>query len=396
MLFAQAAFAAPATQPAAPLPATRQAPATAPAGAKAPPAQRIIDPRWRQINEATRTNSRRWADAPIVQTLDLDALIRFTLDNDSIRAETTQLPTAAPIRIAVRESKSVWMLRRNQGAINADVRARGFGAFTQIDRFDFDARDDEFWSGHASVGENLLNLSAQSMYGITTIRQNATGVTIQAVEYGQWGQPQKKLCSAQSRSMLQFRVDHPEDFRMYVVPVLARFSDMSFLIPGPADVYSVFTEIRPDETIVQRVALILPQLDADDPDDREAGSAKLRQLGVPAVIAALRWDDAELSAEQKSRLESFVDAYRRRSGADPALRRRDLNFLIDSLEYNDPAVKAAARAELEKQTGQPIIFDTRLTGGEAAKAGDALRGQLLSPPPATQPAGPATQPGPQT
>ena len=183
---------------------------------------------------------------------------------------------------------------------------------------------------------------------------------------------------------------------MYVLPVLARFSDLSFLVPGPTDVYSVFVEIPPDPTVVPLVAQILPQLDSDDPDVREAGSAKLRQLGVAGMLAALRWDQTALSEEQKARLDSFVEEFRRRGPGEPAARRRDIGFLIDSLEYSDPAVRAAAKAELERQAGHAISFDPALTGAEAAKAADVLRQQLLVPP-ATQPATiPATQPGPQT
>ena len=98
---------------------------------------------------------------------------------------------------------------------------------------------------------------------------------------------------------------------MYVIPMLARFSDPSFLQPGPADVYSVFVEIPADQKITHEVEQLVPQLDADDPADREAASAKLRQFGAPAVLAALRMDESTLSEEQKLRLKAFIAGYRR-------------------------------------------------------------------------------------
>ena len=307
----------PAAQPAATQPATQ--PTTRPGAPADPKAQagdhrKNVDPRWRQIHESMRNSSRRWADAPIVQTMSLDALIRFTLSNGTLRAEASELATVAPMHVAVKGSKAVWMLARNQGVVVNAAGARGFSSFTRLDRYDLDAGDEDFWSSHLVIGENFMTFTAQNMFANTSLIQNATGITVRVTEFGQWGQQQKAICAEQAKSLQQLRADHPEVFRLYVAPVLARFSDMTFLMPGPADVYSVFVEIPADQTIIQSIAQLLPQLDADDPDDREAGSAKLRQMGIPAVLAALRWDETDLSEEQKARLESFVDTFRRRCG----------------------------------------------------------------------------------
>lgn len=388
-LGATAVVAAPATRPVAVIPATQPSPATHPADANAPAAERHknFDPRWRQIHESVRNNYRRWADAPVLQTVKLDALIHFWLYNGLLHAQSADVATPTQVRIGVDGSKAVWTLLRPHGA--------GFASLTRIERYDFDAKDEELWNSRVMIGEGFVTLSAQSLYGNTTLWQNASGVNVRVAEFGQWGQPQNVVFTGQARSMLQLRAEHPQEFRTHVVPLLSRFSDLSFLLPGPADVYGVFVEIPADQMIVQSIARILPELDADDPVDRDAGSAKLRELGSAGVLAALRWDTTDLSEEQKLRLESFIGCFRRRPIADPAAQRRNVDFLIDCLEYDDQTVRTAAKSELEKQAGHPINFDPSMTGKEAAKAADALRKQLLTPPDNALPAMPATQPAPQ-
>jgi hypothetical protein len=378
---------APATQPvAAPPPAQR--PATRPAvAAPAELRHKDFDPRWRQMRETLRNSYRRWADAPIQETVKLEALVHFSLSNGLLQAQAGDCATPTQTRIAVQGSKAVWTVVRPRGA--------GFASLTRIDRFDFGAKDEEVWNARVMIGEGFIIFSAQSTYGTTTLQQNATGINVRVAEYAQWGQPQNIVFTSQTRSMLQLRVEHPLEFRTHVLPVLSCFSDLSFLQPGPADVYSVFVEIPADQMIVQSIAQILPQLDADDPIDRDAASAKLRELGSAGVLAALRWDTTDLSEEQKLRLETFVAGFRRRPLADPAAQRRKMDFLIDCLEYDDQTVRAAARSELEKQAGHRIEFDPSLSGGDAARAADALRKELLTPPDNVLPALPATQPAPQ-
>jgi hypothetical protein len=273
--------------------------------------------------------------------------------------------------------------------------AGGFGrpAFTpyvNISRYDLDAKDNDFWNTRLMVSAKSVSLFAQSVYGNMSLSQTGGIVHVRVSEYTQWGQPQKMVFVAQASSLMQLRAEHPEPFRLYVLPLLAQFTDPSFLQPGAADVYSVFPEIPADQKIAEDLNQLIPQLDADDPIDREAASERLRQLGGPGVLAALRLDETILSEEQKLRVHSFVSGFRRRPSVDPAMERRDLAFLIDCLEFDDPSVRSAAKAELERQAGKPIDLDISLTGDAAAKAADAMRKQFLAPPP--PPAIPTTLP----
>ena len=201
--------------------------------------------------------------------------------------------------------------------------------------------------------------------------QNAGAVTVRVFEYAQWGQPNKVVVTAAAPTLFQLRAEHPEDFRTYVLPMLGKFSDLSFLAPGPSDVYGAFQEIPADEKVTGEIEQLIPKLDADDPADRDAASAKLDQLGSAGVLAALRMDMSDLTAEQKERLRLFIAQHRRRSGINVTALLHDPAFLIDCLEFPDAAVRAAAKADLERLIGKSIAFDATLTGGAAATAADA-------------------------
>jgi len=351
---------------------------------------RVFDERWRQVHDAQRRSVRtQWASAPIAQTFTPEALAQLSLSNGLLHVRTTDLPAAVAVRVAVEGSKAIWTLSRTEGVAGFFGRP-ALTAFVNIGRYDLDAKDTDFWSTRLMVSNRSLSLFGQSLFGSMSLSQNAGIVHVRVSEYTQWGQAQKMVFVAQASSLTQLRAEHPEQFRLYVLPLLAQFTDPSFLQPGAADVYSAFPEISADQKIAEDLNQLIPQLDADDPIDREAASERLRQLGGPGVLAALRLDETDLSEEQKLRVRSFVSGFRRRPGADPAMERRDVSFLIDCLEFDDPAIRSAAKADLERQAGKPIDVDIALTGAAAAKAADAMRKQFLAPPP--PPAIPTTLP----
>jgi hypothetical protein len=388
---------APATQPAGAVAEAQPAPATQPADLKAAADERHkhLDPRWRQNNEAQRNAIRtRWADKQITHTFKQRELVDLSLGNGLLKVDTTDFAAPQPVRVAVAGSESIWMLSRPR-AFNA---FGGGSNLFSLTCYNLDAKDETPWQTRLFINKQTLSFNAQSVYGMTTLTQSNGIAALNVQEYTQMGQPMKMICTAQSPTLMQLRAEHPEEFRMYVMPLLSTFTDPAFLQPGPADVYSVFGEIPADARTTTALNQIIPQLDADDPADRDAASLKLRQIGAPAVLAALRLDESSLSEEQKLRLKSFIAGFRRMPMADPAAQRHNLSFLIDCLEFEDPAIRAAAKAELENQTHQTLNFDPALVGIPAIDSVDALRKQLLAAPPpsAKKPdAAPATQPAPQ-
>jgi hypothetical protein len=104
-------------------------------------------------------------------------------------------------------------------------------------------------------------------------------------------------------------------------------------------------------------------------------------------------DWSELSDEQRTRLLALVNDHHRREISDVAAARKDLNFLADCLEYDDPAVRAEAKGAIEQALGQPISFDFQATGDARCEAVDAVRKQIAQAPPPAPETQPTTQPG---
>lgn len=393
----------PATQPArlAQAIATATQPTGAPGSAtdlkaKAAERRKQIDERWLQAQRSQRDAQRsRLSGLPIKQSYSADAFAPLSVADGMLSLHMPPATSTAPMRIAVDGSKALWMIQQQPIFVAGPGGAVPRGAFIILSRFDFNAPEDALWWTRLIDNRGNISIYGRSVYGAVTFAQTQGGVHVNVSEWTQWAQPPRNVFTANADSIDALRIKHPAEFRVYVAPLLAKFMDVSRLLPGPADVYSVFASIPADPAIVDRLARILPGLDADDPVQRELASAQLQSLGVPGVLAALRVDPGTLSEEQKVRLHTFIGGYRHRPRLDSAAALRDRSFLIDSLEFGDIAVRKAAKAALEHLTGKPVAFDATKIGDQAGDAADALRQQSLAPAtaPATQP---NTQPAPQS
>jgi hypothetical protein len=181
------------------------------------------------------------------------------------------------------------------------------------------------------------------------------------------------VLSMEAGDLQQLRRDRHEEVRKYLEPMLIEICGggaRNPLRPQAGDVYRVFESIPADSAALERVKRIVDSFDALEPVAREAASRQLNQLGRAEVLAAARLDRTELSAEQSLRLDAFVA--RHSAVTDIAAARRDALFLIDCLEDDDRAVRAAALLQLRQTTGQPIEFDLDAPADQRAGAAAAL------------------------
>ncbi|HZL34231.1 MAG TPA: hypothetical protein VFC78_02910 [Tepidisphaeraceae bacterium] len=330
---------------------------------------------------------------PIRETFAPEQLIRLSLKDRRMEIQLAVVPSAVAInstphneeRVAIVGSRSSWTVRQTKL-----LAARRGGApvrYTMLNRYDFDAKDDEIADAVLMDDGTSFSIEGDSLYSKSAFQQNQRGVRAIFREESP-RKPREVIFTAQAGSLAELRAQHPTEFRAYVMPLLAKFSDESLLLPGAADVYTAFSDIPASANAVDALRQLLPDLDADDPTQRDSASVRLAQLGAPGVLAALRLDESGLSDEQKVRVRVFVAAYRHERSMQPAGALEAPGFLIDCLEYPDPAVRAAAKARLQQQIGRPIAFDPSQVGEIAAKATDALRIQLLVPAvsPSTHPA----------
>jgi hypothetical protein len=197
----------------------------------------------------------------------------------------------------------------------------------------------------------------------------------------------------------ELRQTHPAFVQEVLSPALRRLGVRAFLRRHPvAEVYGVFPAIRPDDRVARQVDDLLPRMAAARASQREAASAELDALGRPAILAVLRLDRGRLSPEQNTRLETFLDRMGERGpptwAVTPRDPLRDVEFLLDCLDDDDPAVRAAAKAALEAALGRRVDFDPALTGDARAAAVGRLCDQFLVPPGegnGAKPPGPTTQ-----
>jgi hypothetical protein len=167
--------------------------------------------------------------------------------------------------------------------------------------------------------------------------------------------------------------------RTYLEPMLIEIcGGHNPLRPQAGDVYRAFPSIPADSDATQRVQYLVDAFDALEPSAREAASAQLNRLGRAEVLAAARIDRRELSAEQSLRLDAFL--VRNSAVTDIPAARRDPLFLIDCLEDEDRAVRAAALDALRHVVDHDIDFDIDAPAEQRADDAAALELQLLAPP----------------
>jgi hypothetical protein len=186
----------------------------------------------------------------------------------------------------------------------------------------------------------------------------------------------KRIFNATAPSLLDLQAQHPEVARIYLAPLLIRLTGTDVLRPGATDVYRAFPEIPATPQAVQSVKALLPQLDVDSFEQREAASSELSRLGSPGILAVLRLDQAMLTQEQKARCDAFLNTQRRREIEDPDKARRDPDFLLEVLNDDDLAVRAAAQKALASLLGHTIDFDAAQTSGQRQAALGKLREQV--------------------
>lgn len=186
------------------------------------------------------------------------------------------------------------------------------------------------------------------------------------------------LLSAQSESLQSLADEHTEEFEMYVAPTLKKLAQRNLFGPGAADVYGAFEKIQPDSGVMARLEKILPRFESDDVRQREEASRALAKLGSAGVAAAMRIKP-ELSPEQAARLTSFVERHRRQRIVTVEQARESRSFLLECLEYDDPAVRVAAKEQLQKLMGRPVAFNPQAGWEQRCREVDRIRQAMYEP-----------------
>jgi hypothetical protein len=111
---------------------------------------------------------------------------------------------------------------------------------------------------------------------------------------------------------------------------------------------------------------------------RDQASKDLQSLGTVAVLAVLRRDSSDLSAEARNRLDLFISNHSNLPIDDARAALKDGPFLLDCLDDEDIYVRSAAKDALERLIKRPVEFDPAADDEGRAAAVDGLRKTLDS------------------
>ncbi|HYO11248.1 MAG TPA: hypothetical protein VER17_19950, partial [Tepidisphaeraceae bacterium] len=252
-------------------------------------------------------------------------------------------------------------------------------------------RENDRWSPLQVTSVSRTGGEADAVVTITGAgRAGTTSVAVTFVQDARTGtarflvQRQRRmrarpLAGAQSSDLVQLFNDHQPETRLYLVPLLAELGRGDLLRPRPGDVYRAFPSIPPDPKVSRQVRDLLPALDSTESTERDAAVAKVEALGAPALLAVARLDPSELTPEQSSRLGALLA--RHSTWTDPAAAARDPDFLVDCLEDDDPAVRAAALDALRPLARREVRFDPAAAPEQRARAAASIREALRTPAP---------------
>jgi len=179
---------------------------------------------------------------------------------------------------------------------------------------------------------------------------------------------------------------YPKEIADYLQPIFRDLGqEAGVFAADPKIAWQVFADKwEGDPQVEAKVKELIAQADSDNFQDREAALEALQALGQPAALVLVRTDRSKLSAEQNSRIDTFLAPYQPLTKDEAARLRVNPDFLLSCLYNDDARIRTHALAELEQIFDRKIPFDVKLEGDPRYAAVSTLRTELM-PPPSSQP-----------
>jgi hypothetical protein len=317
---------------------------------------------------------------PIAQRLRTSNFLRITVKDGIVDEKLLMdLPDEdSTQRVEVEGPSSVWTVQKRNIGNAGDL------VYITIDRYDFDAPPDQYWRTSTRITPGGLMFYAARGDNVKGFRVRLTQ-SKGSVSFNCWKMDQglqQVIFHAAAPSMKELVARHPNESRQYLSPLLHHLTGRFLLRPGAGDVYRLFDKIPADRAVMKKLDQVLLKLESDSFPVREQGAKELSALGGPFVLAAMRRDNFDLSAEAQERLSQFIADHSNFPWDDLPAARQNRSVLLDCLDDGDPAVRAASKAALEKVVGRKIDFDLSLEGDARTAAINALRTTLETRKPA--------------
>lgn len=234
---------------------------------------------------------------------------------------------------------------------------------------------------HLTVVQDMENARTHRLQTISLIENldpNATDVITLRVQTLQDNQPSENtVVSAPTLSTL--RRQYPYEFEKYLRPLFHEFrqDDSVFAVEDRVGWQIMSAEWHAPADMQSRIDPLLAELNSSSYSQRQAGQQALEKMGEPAALYLRSADRSKWSAEQKSRVNKLLSDFFPLGEEQAAQLGRDVNFLLDCLASDDPALRAATIEHLQRLTGTKIQVDLDEPPLQRLSAITRLRHQLL-------------------
>ena len=241
-------------------------------------------------------------------------------------------------------------------------------------------RTEQFADGSSMVQfvQSSIRRDIARMGGV--LRMPAEAVMLRVVERRSNGRDPVviNLTGPDFRSLRQ---SHWQEVNRYLRPALRELKLDGAFAADATVAWQVFAERWPGEPAArEQVMKLLPELDAESRQERDAAVEKLRSGGQGVALAILHMDRTGLSAEQNARLDMVLAPFQVLPAAQAAKLKEDPEFLLDCLYLRDEPVATAALDALRQVTRREIAVDLTADPAQRAGAIEPLREELCRRP----------------
>jgi len=241
---------------------------------------------------------------------------------------------------------------------------------------------------HLQIVNNITHLqvvqdieSADRFEAISLIESldgsDAAPVTLR-VQVIQGTQPELSLAMS-AATLPDLRREHPYEFEKYLRPLFRQFrqDEAIFAVEDKIAWQVMSDDWRPPPDLAARLKSLVAQLNSNEFAQRQSAQESLRRIGEPAALMLRSADRRNWTAEQNSRVNKFLGEFLPLSDDQAKKLGQDVNFLLDCLTSDDPALRTATRVHLDRLLGRKIECNLDQSPADRLTAVGELRRQLI-------------------
>ena len=200
-------------------------------------------------------------------------------------------------------------------------------------------------ANHLEVVENIESIDRlQSVSLLENIGQSDDPPITFRVQIIEGVKPTANLVfSAPTLDIL--RHEHPNEFEQYLRPMFRQFHQEQsiFWMDDRIDWQVLADDFQPPADLPARVSTVIAQLNSADFAQRQQAQKELHSLGEPAALFLHAANRRVWTPEQTARIDHFLSEYFTLSDEQAKKLGRDVDFLLDCLANEDPAIRQDLR-----------------------------------------------------